>query len=70
MGSRNAEHEAFVRRVLAEVSALRDMGSSDYAALAVILNARGMMSRRGRPWTAVTLEKAPLKILLFRASSI
>ena len=57
MVSRNAEHEAFVRRVLAESSALRDTNGSDYAVLADILNARGMMSRRGRPWTAVTLEK-------------
>ncbi len=57
MAARNAEHEAFVRHILSEIADAQATVGSDRAALAEALNARGVTSRRGRPWSAETLQK-------------
>ena len=57
MAARNAEHEAFVRRILSEITDAQTATGGDTTALADTLNARGMTSRRGRLWTAATLRK-------------
>ncbi len=53
----NTEPEAYLRRVVTEIKAARAADAGDAAAIAEALNAKGVTSRKGRPWTAATVKK-------------
>ena len=57
MVRRQQEIEAFVRRIIAEIEAVKAAGTTGARAIADHLNAKGVTSRRGRHWTGATIAK-------------
>lgn len=49
--------DAFVRRIAAEVRAAGPAGQMTHDAMAAHLNAAGLTTRNGRPWTGAIVEK-------------
>lgn len=57
MTQRRQEIEAFVRRIVSEIEAVEAAGATGAQAIADHLNAKGVTSRKGRHWTALTIAK-------------
>ncbi len=54
---RREEIEAFVRRLVVEVEAAEAAGMTTPQAIADHFNAKGMTSRKGRPWSGASVAK-------------
>jgi hypothetical protein len=57
MDDQRSDSEAYIRRLVATVEAAEAAGISTPQALADLLNDQGVTSRKGRPWTAITMER-------------
>ncbi len=57
MAHRRQEIEAFVRHLVVEVEAAEAAGMTAPQAIADHFNAKGVTTRKGRPWSGATVAK-------------